>query len=240
MTDVFSQPNGAAMADQANVTLNDLVGEGKKFKDADALAKAKIESDAFIEQLKGELAGLRNAQGNLDALQNRIAELEAQKNKSPAPSPNTMGELTQDKLEEIVAGFITKQEQSRTANQNIAAANDAMIRQFGSLDKAQAEFNLKALETGMSVAELKALAAKSPNAFYHVMGINPKAPAPKADLQNSNINTTNLQSNSAGPKPRSAAYYNAKRREIGNAAFFADKQLQKEIFEAKKSGAYDA
>ena len=136
---------------------------------------------------------------------------------------------------------MTKQEQARTANQNIAAANDAMIRQFGNAEKAQEVFNRKASENGMSVADLKAIAAKSPTAFFSLMGVNPNA-EPKLkgpDLQKSSLNTGALPAN-GGPKPGSAQYFTNLRREMGNAAFFADKRLQRQVWEAKKSGIYDA
>lgn len=238
MTDVFSQPNGEAKADPAKVSLQDLVGEGKKFKDADALAAAKAESDAFIEQLKAENAGLRNAGANLEALQARIAELEAEKNKSPAPSPNTSGELSQDKLEAIVAGVITKQEQSRTANQNVAAANDTLVKLYG--DKATSVLSERAAAVGMSVTDLKAVAAKSPSAFYSIIGVDPKTSTAKPDMQTSNLNTVAIPSNPAQPKVGSRAYYEVMRKTMGNDKFFGDVKLQKQIFEHKKSGAYDA
>lgn len=38
-----------------------LVGEGKPFKDIEALAKGKMDADAFIEQLKNENAQMREA-----------------------------------------------------------------------------------------------------------------------------------------------------------------------------------
>ena len=41
--------------------LETLVGEGKKFKDADALARAAIEKDRFILQLQAENAQMRTS-----------------------------------------------------------------------------------------------------------------------------------------------------------------------------------
>jgi len=39
--------------------LGDLVGEGRKFNDVEALAKGKLEADRFIEQMKQENASLK-------------------------------------------------------------------------------------------------------------------------------------------------------------------------------------
>lgn len=247
--DIFTEPTAETKpVTPAVVTVNDLVGEGKKFASVDDLAKAKATSDAFIQQLQEELKGLReavikqnNAEENLRTLQTDIAEMKAKQNsKADEPSPQTTGELTTEKLEEIVSGVITKQEQSRTANQNLNTANSEMVRQFGSVDKAQEVFKQKAAELNMTLADLKALAAKSPTAFFSIMKLDTtKKTDKKVDLQNSNVNTSVLPIGS-GMKQGTAAYYNSIRRERGNAAFFADIKLQQEIFQAKMNGTYDS
>jgi len=54
--DVFSTQTG----DQTSKTsLEELVGEGKKFKTVEDLAKGKLEADSFIAQLEGELKGVK-------------------------------------------------------------------------------------------------------------------------------------------------------------------------------------
>lgn len=248
MSNIFTEPGDNNKEPiNVDVKLEDLVGEGKKFADGDALAKAKAMADAFVEQLKEENKGLRdaasksnNAEENLRVLQTKIAELEAKLNKSDEPSPNTKGELTAEKLEEIVTGVITRQEQSRTANQNLAAANSEMVKQLGSVEKAQEVFKTRAAELGMSVGDLKAIAAKSPAAFFSIMKIEAGKPgAVKSDLQTSTVNTAALP-NGSGLKPGTHAYYNELRKKMGNQAFFADKKLQTEIFKAKVSGTYDS
>ena len=246
MTDVFSeanpnQPNPATPA----AKFEDLVGEGKKFATADDLAKGKAESDAFIRQLTEELKGLResvtkdnNATDNLAALQAELADLKAKLNKPVEPSPNTKGELTTGQLEEIVASVITKQEQSRTSAQNVSVANHKMVEIFG--DKAQETFQQRAIELSMTAGELKAIAAKSPNAFYRIMGIEGTKPGAHIDTQSSKLNTAALPSNPGQPKKGTAAYYNQVRKTVGNQAFFSDVKLQQEIFQAKKNGLYDS
>lgn len=246
MTDVFSEANpNPANPVTPLAKFEDLVGEGKKFATADDLAKGKAESDAFIKHLTEELKGLResvnrdnNASDNLATLQAEIADLKAKLNKPAEPSPDTKGELTTGQLEEIVASVITKQEQSRTTAQNVAVANSKMVEIFG--DKASETFQQRAVELGMSAGELKAIAAKSPNAFYRIMGIEGAKPAAHIDTQSSKLNSAAMPSNPGQPKKGTAAYYNQVRKTIGNKAFFADTKLQQEIFQAKKNGLYDA
>jgi len=69
MTNVFEESKGtestdntgeSATSNESTTSVTDtLVGEGKKFASIEALAAGKAESDKFIEQLQGELKGLR-------------------------------------------------------------------------------------------------------------------------------------------------------------------------------------
>lgn len=249
MSDVFS---AAAKVEGAGETvspaaLSDLVGEGKKFATVEDLAKGKLESDRFIAQLQEELKGLRdasqrdhNAATNLAALQNEIASLKAKTNSPPEPSPNTKGELTQGQLEELVANAITKKEQERTVAQNIAMAQSQLVKAYGSTEKAQEMLSVKAAEIGMSVPDLRAIAAKSPTAFLQIIGATTKTASDGPDFGTQKLNPAALPLTNGQPKQGSAAYYNKMRKEIGNKAFFSNVKLQQEIFAAKKSGLYDS
>src|SRR4029450_8159059 len=59
MTDLFSDESDINVDPNKNY-LEELVGEGKKFKTPEDLARGKAESDSFIERLQKELHGLRN------------------------------------------------------------------------------------------------------------------------------------------------------------------------------------
>src|SRR5688572_12541162 len=90
MTDLFSGSNNepADSGDDNNQgsILEQLVGEGKKFADAEALAKCKAESDAFIETLKREQAELRR---ELDTRLSLEDFLDQQKATPAAGTPST-------------------------------------------------------------------------------------------------------------------------------------------------------
>jgi hypothetical protein len=80
MTDLFTDDQTTEHSDKntpnqgsvAGDTLAELVGEGKKFKTVEDLAKSKVQADQFIEQLKTESAEMRR----------RLTELEASAGKS--------------------------------------------------------------------------------------------------------------------------------------------------------------
>lgn len=80
MTTLFNNSADVTNADNAgNEEIKSyaevLVGDGKKFKDMEALAKGKYESDQFIARLEREMSELRNdlnARANLEELVNRL------------------------------------------------------------------------------------------------------------------------------------------------------------------------
>lgn len=155
-----------------------LVGEGKKFKDVEALAKGKLESDAFILQLQTEMAGLRevaqqniNAETQLNELKN---ELIALREASVQPKVPTGPVLTATDIDNLVEKSLTKKEATRTATQNINESNNRIVRHYGTVEKAQEAVRAKAGELNVTVEYLKDTAARSPTAFIQLMGIVPK------------------------------------------------------------------
>lgn len=176
-TDVFDPTNVPATEGSAN-PLADLVGDGKKFKTVEDLAKGKAESDAYIEQLKRETAALREelkkatlTDEQLEGLRNEIKTLREAKPQGSRDDTNPA--LTVDSIKSLVAETITKTELNRTAQQNVLEANSAVVKQFGTLENAAAAVKAKAAEIGMSMEALRDIAAKSPTAFLKIVGVDP-------------------------------------------------------------------
>ena len=95
---VFDEATGTPKEETQTSELADLVGEGKKFATVEDLAKGKQESDRFIEQLQGELSGLREDLGKrmtseqvLEEInRQKVAEKEAAESRNEEPtSPQT-------------------------------------------------------------------------------------------------------------------------------------------------------
>ena len=79
MTDSNTDP--FAQTQEPNY-LAELVGEGKKFKTVDDLAKGKWNSDSMIETLKAEIATLKaqaNSGANVDTLLAEIRKINGNK-----------------------------------------------------------------------------------------------------------------------------------------------------------------
>lgn len=240
MTDVFTEGSTAVTTD-TDLT-STLVGPDKKFKTVHDLAKGKLEADAFIEQIKSENSALREENNKkIDAetqLEKLRADLVAARQKSSEPKGNTSPELTTDAIEDIVQRSVTKIEQTKTATQNIAAANDSAAKHFGGEDKAKEAIRAKASELGLTVEEIKAIASKSPSAFSEMLGIKsvPAKPNVQDKLNKPDVNLNN-QGSTGYTKVDSKEYFDSIRKE--NPKLYWSPKTQQEIFKSKKAGTYD-
>lgn len=188
MPDIF----GGEDNPHAAIRAEDLVGEGKKFKSVDDLAKGKAEADAYIERLKAEvaerdsrLAQTVNAEAELAKIREEIAA--ARQVPKQEVQPDRPRQPEKD-IDAIVEESITRAETRRSQAQNIREANKLMVDQFGDPTKAGAEVAKRATELDMSVEDLRGLAARSPSAFKRLMlGDNPTDPSRTVDLTRSTV-----------------------------------------------------
>lgn len=169
------QPADQAKNGTETAPLNDLVGEGKKFKTVDDLARGKLEADRFVDKLTNEQKELRAE------LAQRLAEIEALKRGQTAPveapkpteQPPVQKPQTQD-LNSEVERIIQQREQAKAVQSNIETVTEKMTKTFGTTEKAAEVVMQKARELGMSTDELRDMAANSPKAFFRLMGVDDK------------------------------------------------------------------
>ncbi len=173
MEDIFAElaSDEIVTIDDSKDYLSELVGEGKKFKDPQSLAKGKAESDAYIALLlkqKDELVKELNTRTSLDGF------LDKMKSQREAPAvvdtPVTeVAQLDDATLEQKLADLLSKREAQKTSETNAERVKRVLLDQFG--DKAQVLINNKARELGMSTQDLKSLATRSPSAFFTLVGV---------------------------------------------------------------------
>lgn len=165
--DIVTIPEDVDYVDQ-------LVGEGKKFKDIAALAKGKAESDAYIERMKKqleeatkELSTRMTLEKFLEANKGRSEDNTGNQSKPDGDEQRSLDEATLlSKMEELLA----RRETQKTQESNLERTTRVLTEQFG--DRYAQVVNHKAKELGMSGQELTALAAKSPVAFFQLIGVS--------------------------------------------------------------------
>jgi hypothetical protein len=229
---------GADQATDPNVDYADqLVGEGKRYKDLAALARAKVESDAFIERLKTENAAQREAlkgEQKLDEFFDKLKSTlptpgtpstpvtnpgEQQPNQSPNPNNN------QALSPEDVLKLMDKRDQVTREQRNLETAVSKVQEVFGANYKSV--MAQKAADLGMAPEALVSLAKTQPQAFLKLVEAD-KAPSNSGTAPpRSSVNTNSFTANPS--QARDKKHYDALRKQMGDRKFFSNREVQNQM-----------
>lgn len=215
-----------------------LVGEGKKFKTPQDLAKGKLESDNFIAQLQKETAALR------EELTKRLSVEEFVKKMNPAPAqsastpPNQGTEerdlqntanLTPEQVEKLVQDTYTKQKQEDARAANVELVKRELQKKWGS-DFAR-HLEAKTAQLGFGRDFATGLAASHPQAFLNLVldrpvegnpDVSPPSPSTRGSMNTS--------------QEKKYSYYQKMMRE--NPKLYNSQAMQMEMYkQAQKLGA---
>lgn len=164
----------------------DLVGEGKKFKTIDDLAKSKIEADSFIETLKAELVAERAKVKTQAEMEDTIRALSAPK---APPAPLAQTERVENKAPDLstaIKAELDALDRSKVIRNNIETVTNRLVEVYGSEEKAGEVVRARAVELGVSTKFLMDSASTSPKAFYAQIGLDETrlapAPAPRGEI----------------------------------------------------------
>lgn len=218
-----------------------LVGDGRKFDGKEALAKGKIESDQFIDQLQSELKGLRTELDTRATAEETVEKLLKEREPTPAnegvttPSPQPMSEKD---IAELVKQTIETTRTAETEQSNIAKADKVMEVKFG--EKRAEWLAGEATKLGVTVAFLQNIAAASPDLFLKTVGLDEKAPAPQGATSGGSVNTEALITNphSSGPTEGTFKWYEAQRKE--NPRAFWKPEVQNRLMKHRTEMGEDA
>lgn len=230
MTDIFNSATTETTTEQTQTQTNEsfvsqLVGEGKKFKDLEALAKGKLEADRHIGEITKTLDELRAEVAKQDYAKKLLEELnKAPETRQDTPPPSTSSSNTEtttqnaSDIEALVEKVITEKEKNRTVSQNIAIVGEEMEKKFG--DKATQVLKTKSQELGVSLDRLREIAAESPTAFFQLIGVaasRSTAPtAPQSSVRSENFNPNSQE--------RTFEYYQKIRKE--NRSLYYSPKIQ--------------
>ncbi len=187
--------------------------EGKpKYKTvADALIGA-AKAQEHIQRIEAENAELRTVAKKVETMEQLLQRLEQGKGSDPAPMPKV------EDQEQIVLSVLEKREQALRERQNREQVLESLKGKFG--DKVQDVLEAKANDLGLSVAELGALAARSPKAvlgYFDAKSVTPSV--------QSTVNTQALQPRSGDLKAPENIMWGASTREVTD--FF--RQIRTEV-----------
>lgn len=216
------------------VSVEDLVGEGRKYASVEELAKAYVNADRFIGELKSKTASLETkVQTYEDVIKNtRTGEErkpeQRQENQPEAPNPEKSAEdfkkIARETFEEI--------SQTERVRRNQERAAERMVEVYGSTEKANQAVRQKAQELNVSVDWLLDTAGRSPHAFEATMGLTNRQ-EPRSDYAPKNDFVP--RDPPGKTKERKMSYYNDLRRK--DPKTYWSRETQDELFrEASRQG----
>lgn len=234
-----------ALFEEADVTVDTLVGEGKKFKTVDDLARGKMESDLVIAAREVELNTMRQTIKEQEtalqlALQNKQtppqSERPAEEPKPAASTPSFTDEDLKARIKEVTEGLSAEQRSAA----NVAEVKAKLLAVFGDEAKAEQAIAAKAQELGVGIKFLLDSAAASPKAFYAQVGLTNVTPNPTPGPTHSDVNSQAFGlNNRTGPEPGSYGFYQNILKTQGATAYFqpeVQQALMRDAFKAAKEG----
>ena len=205
-----------------------LVGETRKYKTADELAKAYIHADEFAERLKAENAALRAEAAKAKTVQDVLDRLNAEEGRNTqdqgGKKTDTQSSLSASEVATIVRDTLTGLETQRSKESNLKKADADMRKLFG--DKAAEVFQKEAATPEMRKA-LMDLAAVSPEKFVALFQ-KPQAGGTQTDSR-STVNTSALTDTGLQGRvldPGCKEFYDALRRKEPGKYYSSAVQLQ--------------
>jgi len=244
MSDIFSSATteGTTTDTQQTQTkesfVDHLVGDGKKFRDIEALAKGKLEADKHISEITKTLDELRAELAKQDYAKNLLEQMsKGSETGTEQPPPVTTSSSNTENttqsasdFEALVEKVITAKEKSKTASQNISVVGEEMQKQYG--DKTADVLKAKSLELNMSLDRLKEIAAESPTAFFQLIGVKKmgeKTSTSTGVTTQSTIRSENFNSYS---QDRNFDYYQKLRKE--NRSLYYSPKIQNTMLQDRE------
>lgn len=190
---IFDDTNDDIVTIDDNVDyVEQLVGDGKKFKDVGSLAKGKAEADRMIEVLKQRLDEANREINTRTSLDSFLKEIKGTKDPTPPqvtipPVSDPNAGLDDSAIEKKFEEYIARRESQKSTQTNLEKVSTVLNEQFG--PEAKLVINKKAQELGMSVQALEQIASQSPSAFYRLVGVSEeRSPTGGVQMPRSQIN----------------------------------------------------
>lgn len=226
-TDLFSDE---FIIDPNKNYLEEYVGEGKKYANAEELAKSRAHADAHIariedeqKRLREELATRLSYQDFLDQI--KSMPLNSQQTPPADDQPGDKSVLKPEEIERLVDQRLQTAEANRTANQNINTVVTKLQEVYGP-NYAQ-HLKRQAAELGMSEQEVNTLAGRNPKALLKLLDVG--------EQKHTNIFQAPPRTQSTtlpSTQKRGDSYYEKIRKEDPN--LYWTPQVQNELFASLK------
>jgi len=120
--------------------LNNLVGEGKKYRDADDLAKAYHHANLHIDELKSDLEEFKGGKELLNEVLDEIRNSNPEESLEVSAPPKAPAEaqIQTEDVAKLVSDEFSKKEQETQAKNNVQLSFEKLTEVYGSQSNAKA------------------------------------------------------------------------------------------------------
>lgn len=169
--------------DETKKYLDDLVGEGKKFKDPESLARGKWHADKTIELMEKRMDDLRAeytkereqnlTRAQLEEVIERFSKQSLASNENPIVNEEKTPVFNPADLETLVASNYQKMKDLERQNANYASVQEKAQARYGANYKQHLAETMNDL--GLTPAELEQMAKTNPKVFIKTFGLDLQA-----------------------------------------------------------------
>lgn len=235
MTDIFD-PIETPDVDPNKDYLNEFVGEGKKFRDVQALARGKAAADAHIRKLEAEAAVAREAMQNSKTIEDFVNQMRSQsatrQDGDNQPFENGQGKppapVISDNLDEVISQKLSEARMKEKLQANQDFVKEQLQQKFG--DNYVDKVLQVAGQFDMTKEEMSILAAQKPKAFLKLIDDSQQTPRSNVSPPDNRMNSFGNPTNGV----KTYSYYQNLRRSDPKAYQRAQPEMHRE---ALKQGA---
>jgi hypothetical protein len=212
---IFGDPPNQEVKTDTTTTLTlpqelaELVGQGKKYSTVEDALKSVPHAQKHISTLEADMIALKEELSKRKTAQELLDEIKSRDTHTEQPSVTG---ITEDKAAEIVKQILQKEEQSKKTTANIKSVTSAFAEKFG--EKAEAEYNKIAAESGLTVEALNRLSASSPSVVFKLAGLFDKKEETVTGKPNSSVNTEAMRSTANNQTPSARVPAGAKTKDL--------------------------
>lgn len=175
MTTLFNDPVVDPLPEEITDYVQAQVGENKKFKTVEDLAKGKYESDRHISNLEKELSEMRaelNTRLGVKDLLEQMRNTQNRTQPTPEPSlgnqPEILDESNDGDIETLIEKKLNARDALRQAERNEKEVQEQLKQTFGT--EYIKVLKQKTEELGETPESMTALARKNPKLFLAIIG----------------------------------------------------------------------
>lgn len=200
--------------------LEELVGEGRKFKTPEDLARGKYEADMFIESLKREKAELTTdyralreemqSRARLEELLDQLKNPQDGEHTTNANQDNKQANTDPSQLESLFDKKIREYESSKKEEQNFNLVKSKLQERYGSDHGRYLKEQMENL--GLTKEDIDQMARRHPQVLIKTLGLD--ATPQRQDFQTPPQTTQRFAP--SGPQKRTQSYYQKMRKENPN------------------------